>query len=102
MGAYSKDMSLYQAKRVSKHMQKKKLRKQIAERDGDWCLLCGRPPGDLQMHRIIYGAQGGIYELENCVQLCPFCHNPKIHANKTLWQPWLMEYVKTHVKVWEV
>lgn len=102
MAAYSKAMQLYQVKAEPKNMNKKKLRKLIAQRDGDWCLLCGRTPGDLQLHRIIYGAQGGVYELSNCVQLCPLCHNPKIHANKGLWQPRLLEYVRTQIKGWEV
>lgn len=80
------------------HLNKKKLRQQIAKRDGDWCLLCGKPKGDLQIHRVIYGAQCGRYDLDNCVQLCPNCHVPVVHANKSKWQPYLLDYLKTKLE----
>lgn len=85
----------------SPNTNKKKLRKQIIERDGDWCLLCGRPKGGLQIHRVIYGSQGGLYVLENCVQLCIYCHNPIVHKDKKKWQPRLLFYIKNHRKNWE-
>ena len=80
--------------RVGKHIQKKELRNQIIQRDGDWCLICGKPSPGLHMHRIIYGSQGGKYEIDNCVQLCNI-HHGEIHDSKKKWLKPLLEYIKT-------
>lgn len=81
-------------RRVGGHINKKKLREKVIERDGgNWCLLCGKPGPGLHLHRIVYGSQGGKYELDNCVQLCPKDHD-KVHSSKRKWMPYLLDYVK--------
>lgn len=81
-------------KRTGGNISRKELRKQIANRDGgDWCLLCGKPGPGLHLHRIIYGSQGGKYELDNCVQLCPIDHD-KVHSSKKKWMPILLDHIK--------
>jgi hypothetical protein len=77
---------------------KKKVREMVIERDGGkWCLLCGKPGPGLHLHRVIYGSQCGVYELDNCMQLCAEDHE-KIHSNKHFWQPILLEYLKDNSK----
>ena len=81
-------------KRIGSHINKKKLRGQVIKRDGgNWCLLCGKPGPGLHLHRIIYGSQGGKYELDNCVQLCAVCHD-KVHSSKKNWMPKLLEHIE--------
>lgn len=80
-------------KRVGGHVSKKKVREHVIERDGDWCLICGKPPKGLHLHRIVYGSQGGKYEKDNCVQLCAV-HHETVHSNKHVWLPILQEYVR--------
>lgn len=81
-------------KRTGSHVNKSKLRKKVIERDGgDWCLLCGKPGPGLHLHRIVYGSQGGKYELDNCVQLCPEDHD-KVHSSKKKWMPYLLKHIE--------
>lgn len=70
-------------------------RKIVQDRDGDMCLLCGRPGPGLHLHRVVYGSQGGRYIPENCILACSLCHNPRIHASKETWQPLLLNYLQT-------
>jgi hypothetical protein len=79
-------------KRVGKHESKPKLRIKIRERDGDWCLFCGKPGPGLHLHRVIYGSQGGKYEEHNCVLLCGE-HHGLVHTNKKKWQPLLLQHL---------
>lgn len=69
------------------------VRAAVIERDLDACLLCGKPPGALQLHRVKYGSEGGKYVVENCVQLCAHDHLYVVHADKRVWQPLLLEYL---------
>lgn len=78
--------------RVGAHITKAKVRAAVAERDGDWCLLCGRPPRGLHLHRVRYGSEGGRYEVPNCVQLCGL-HHDLVHSNKRVWQPMLVRFL---------
>lgn len=39
------------------------VRKQVIERDGTGCLVCRHRGHGLHLHRIIYGSQGGEYEV---------------------------------------
>jgi len=81
--------------RVGSHIQKRKLREKVIERDGgNWCLFCGKPGPGLHLHRVVYGSQGGRYELSNCVQLCPI-HHELVHSSKRKWMPILKHYLKT-------
>lgn len=73
-------------------MSKAKARAAVIERDGDWCLLCGKPPKGLHLHRVIYGSQGGPYEVGNCVLLCLHDH-AVVHSTKRLWQPRLLTHL---------
>lgn len=91
--------------RTGAGVSKKKLRIKIIERDGgDWCLLCGKPAPGLHLHRIKYGAQGGKYELDNCVQLCAKDH-AKVHSSKRKWMPILLDHIEngtlTHKDAWD-
>jgi 5-methylcytosine-specific restriction endonuclease McrA len=72
---------------------KEKVRKEIKERDGDWCLLCGKPGPGLHLHRVVYASQGGVYEKDNCVLLCAD-HHQNVHSNKRMWMPKLLEYIE--------
>lgn len=73
---------------------KVKLRNQVIERDGgNWCLFCGKPGPGLHLHRIIYGSQGGKYELDNCVQLCAK-HHGEVHSSKKNWMPILKDHIE--------
>lgn len=62
-------------------MSKKELRRQLIERDGECCYLCGSKTR-LDIHHIIFKRNGGKYTLENCVLLCWECHHVKLHKNK--------------------
>jgi len=86
--------------RIGGHISKKNVRLAVIERDGFWCLYCGKPGPGLHLHRVDYGSQCGKYELSNCVQLCNV-HHELIHSNKTLWQPLLFEYLLTGKKWFE-
>jgi hypothetical protein len=68
------------------------VRREVAERDGDWCLLCGKPPKGLHLHRVWYGSQGGRYVTGNCVQLCAH-HHAVVHGEKRRWQTLLLRYL---------
>lgn len=84
-------------KRIGGHTQKRKLREKVIQRDGgNWCLFCGKPGPGLHLHRIRYGSQGGRYELNNCVQLCPI-HHDLVHSSKRKWMPILKNYIETKV-----
>ena len=80
-------------KRIGTNISKKELRNKISERDGNYCLHCGKPGPGLHLHRIVYGSQGGKYEIDNCVQLCNVDHE-KVHTNKNYWMPILLEYIR--------
>lgn len=79
-------------KRVGEHINQPKVRALVIERDGNWCLLCGRPPKGLHLHRVRYGSEGGKYEVDNCVQLCGE-HHAFVHSSKRTWQPRLLAYI---------
>lgn len=82
-------------KRIGGHISKKKVREKVIERDGgNWCLFCGKPGPGLHLHRIVYGSQGGKYEVDNCVQLCPV-HHELVHTSKRKWKPILEHYIET-------
>ncbi|MFD1126602.1 MULTISPECIES: HNH endonuclease [unclassified Paenibacillus] len=66
----------------------------IARDGGKWCLICGISRSGLHLHRVVYGSQGGIYEVDNCVLLCDRDHT-MVHSNKRIWQPALQEYLQT-------
>lgn len=80
---------------------KEKVRSAVSDRDAsvgehNCCLLCGKPGPGLHLHRIIYGGMGGgggQYEIDNCVLVCHNCHD-RIHSNKRVWQPILLDHIK--------
>ncbi|WP_029516262.1 HNH endonuclease [Paenibacillus polymyxa] len=79
-------------------MSKEKVRAAVSERDAtvgahNCCLLSGRPGPGLHLHRIIYGSQGGKYEVDNCVLLSYDMH-ALVHSNKRVWQPILLDHIK--------
>lgn len=82
-------------------ISKEKVRDAVSERDAsvsehNCCLLCGKPGPGLHLHRIIYGGMGGgggQYVVDNCVLVCHACHE-RIHSNKRVWQPILLDHIK--------
>lgn len=65
-------------------MAKKLSKKQIKKRVDKKCLFCGCNDYTLlDVHRIVYGCQGGKYKDENMVTACANCHR-KIHAGKII------------------
>lgn len=65
----------------------------MAERDGAWCLVCGRTGAGLHLHRVTYGSQGGGYEAGNCVFLCAE-HHRIVHSSKAEWKPLLDRHLR--------
>lgn len=57
-----------------------------------WCQLCGSTQ-NLHRHHIRYGAEGRKTYIGNIIVLCEKCHR-KVHSNKKLWQPTLIELDK--------
>lgn len=56
------------------------------------CQLCGSPY-NLHRHHIRYGAGGRKTYIGNIIVLCQRCHE-KVHSNKRMWQPTLIELDK--------
>lgn len=76
------------------YMTKEKVRQAVIEREGgNWCALSGVPGPGLHLHRIVYGAQTGKYEPDNCILLSNEMHE-LVHSNKRVWQPILMDHVR--------
>ena len=57
-----------------------------------WCQLCGST-FNLHRHHIRYGKEGRKTYIGNIIVLCEKCHK-KVHSNKRLWQPYLIELDK--------
>ncbi len=75
---------------------KEKTREIVKQRDGNHCLLCGKPGPGLHLHRVVYGGMGGgggLYEPDNCVLLC-YNHHALVHSNKRIWQPILLDKIE--------
>lgn len=49
------------------------VKREVWERDGRRCILCGSPDGAPNAHYIAR-SQGGLGVAENIVTLCPACH----------------------------
>lgn len=89
----------YVGKKRDSDTAKRKTRPLVIERDGgNWCLICGLPGPGLHLHRVIYGSQGGKYELGNCVQLCRD-HHEEVHTSKKKWYPIFKEYLDNEWKM---
>lgn len=75
------------------YMTKPKVRAAVIERDGgNWCAISGVPGPNLQLHRIVYGSQGGKYEVDNCILLSKAMHDI-VHSDKKKWMPILQDHV---------
>lgn len=79
-------------RRVGANVTKRAVRLAVAERDGAWCLLTGKPGPGLHLHRVLYGSEGGEYVVANCVQLSAEAH-ALVHSSKRVWQPLLVAYL---------
>jgi hypothetical protein len=90
--AGAKNPAYKHGRRVGVHVSKPAVRRAVVERDGEWCLISGRPGPGLHLHRVIYGSEGGLYAASNCVLLAPEIH-ALVHSNKRLWQPLLIAYL---------
>ncbi|KAA8747138.1 HNH endonuclease [Paenibacillus sp. UASWS1643] len=76
------------------YMTKPKVRAAVIERDGgNWCAISGVPGPNLQLHRIVYGSQGGKYEVDNCILLSKAMHDI-VHSDKKKWMPILQDHVR--------
>ncbi|MBY0205293.1 HNH endonuclease [Paenibacillus cucumis (ex Kampfer et al. 2016)] len=76
------------------YMTKEKVRKAVIERDGgNWCAITGVTGTRLELHRIVYGSQGGKYEVDNCILLSVEMHQ-KVHSSKKTWMPILQDHVR--------
>lgn len=77
-------------------------RKEIFERDGGICRMCGTLPTwpTVEIHHIIYGGDlrgmGGrrVHEVSEMVSLCRPCHM-RAHSRKLYWQPILLRAVQS-------
>lgn len=74
------------------------LRREVIERDGSCCRVCGRYVDTPGLHHIYYRSEGGLHVRENLVTIgwTPGhdCHLSVVHANKRLWQPILEAIVE--------
>lgn len=77
------------------------VRKEIFERDGGICRMCGTLPTwpTAEIHHIIYGGDqrgmGGrrVHNVDEMVSLCRLCHL-RAHNRKGYWQPILLRAVQ--------
>lgn len=79
-----------------KELTKEQVRAKVKKRDGNWCLLSGKPGPGLHLHRVRYsgmGGGGGKYEVWNCVLLSDPMHR-LVHSNKKYWMPRLLIYLQ--------
>jgi len=100
---FSKDEQLGRRNKVDtplrerkKKLTKEQVREEVKKRDGNWCLLSGKPGPGLHLHRVVYGGMGGgggKYEVWNCVLLSDPMHR-LVHSNKRLWMPLLLNYLE--------
>lgn len=67
-------------------------RRRVRKRDGDCCRWCGTTRA-LQVHHVRYLSQGGPNDMGNLVTLC-LGHHEKVHSNKRVWQPVLLELLR--------
>lgn len=77
-------------------LTKEQVREEVKKRDGNWCLLSGKPGPGLHLHRVVYGGMGGgngKYEVWNCVLLSDPMHR-LVHSNKRIWMPLLLDYLE--------
>jgi 5-methylcytosine-specific restriction endonuclease McrA len=76
------------------------VRRQVIERDGHCCRLCGVYAEYPEIHHIIYrsqrgrGAPDGLHGPGNLVSLDRRCHET-VHRNKPLWMPVLQQVALT-------
>ncbi|GAB6926033.1 hypothetical protein JCM10914A_56170 [Paenibacillus sp. JCM 10914] len=78
-------------------LTKEQVREEVKKRDGNWCLLSGKPGPGLHLHRVVYSGMGGgngKYEVWNCVLLSNEMHT-LVHSSKRTWMPLLLDYLMT-------
>lgn len=80
-------------KRIGCHDRHKDLKKLIAKRDGEGCLLC-KTKEMLHVHRIVPGALGGKYTLGNTVTLC-ITHHATVHKDYDNWKIKLLSMIRS-------
>lgn len=76
-------------------LTKEQVREEVKKRDGNWCLLSGKPGPGLHLHRVVYSGMGGgngKYEVWNCVLLSNEMHT-LVHSSKRTWMPLLLDYL---------
>ncbi|MFD1179655.1 hypothetical protein ACFQ3W_25610 [Paenibacillus puldeungensis] len=104
LNQYTKEQQLGRRKKVEtplrkrpedKKLTKEQVRAEVKKRDGNWCLISGKPGPGLHLHRVVYGGMGGgggKYEIWNCVLLSNEMHT-LVHSNKRVWMPLLLNYL---------
>lgn len=89
------DTSQRKRKKKDVEMTKEQVRAEVKKRDGNWCLISGKPGPGLHLHRVEYsgmGGGGGKYEVWNCVLLSNEMHQI-VHSNKKVFMPLLLQYL---------
>ena len=78
-----------------------KVRKEVLERDGHRCIVCGSNYG-LQIAHYISRARGGLGNARNLATMCVSCHsamdNGKYHKEL---QKAVREHLKAHYEDWD-
>ena len=78
-----------------------KVRKEVLERDGHQCIICGANYG-LQIAHYISRARGGLGKAQNLATMCVSCHsamdNGKYHKEL---QKAVREHLKAHYEDWD-
>lgn len=78
-----------------------KVRKEVLERDGHRCIICGSNYR-LQIAHYISRARGGLGKPENLATMCIFCHfqmdNGQFHKEL---QKCVREHLKAHYEDWD-
>lgn len=70
------------------------IRKEVAERDGYKCRMCGRTNGGFECHHIVYRSQDrNNHEPSNLIYLC-YAHHRLAHTRPELIRPVLQELVE--------
>lgn len=69
-----------------------RVKKAAADRDGNVCILCGRPATDV--HHVTFRSQGGEDDINNVVCLCRACHEAAHGVNARRYRELFKTYLE--------
>lgn len=76
------------------------MRREVEERDGNICRVCGSWAENPALHHVRYRSEGGLHVPSNLVTVhwmyAPRCHE-LVHRSKRIWQPILLYVARTPV-----